>query len=67
MNGEIHVESAPGKGTTFTIILPFAIVHKERLQENDKTDGGEEGFSLNGRRILLAEDNEVNMEIPPSF
>ena len=63
MNGEIHVESAPGKGTTFTIILPFAIVHKERLQENDKTDGGEEGFSLNGRRILLAEDNEVNMEI----
>ena len=63
MNGEIHVESAPGKGTTFTIILPFAIVHKERLQENDKTDGGEGDFSLSGRRILLAEDNEVNMEI----
>lgn len=61
MNGELQVESEQGKGTTFTLVLPFAVIADS--EAHTEVAPAAENYSLEGRRILLAEDNEVNMEI----
>ena len=63
MNGEIHVESHPEEGTTFTIVLPFAVVHASPEDTQAAEHSASPPFSLEGRQVLLAEDNPVNMEI----
>ncbi len=69
MDGEMYVESEAGKGSTFTVILPLAVVQEDvssdqlpsEVATQEKKE--EKKFSLEECRILLAEDNEVNMEI----
>ena len=60
MGGTITFESEEGAGTTFVIRVPFKIDldvdrSKEQKDLSEKT--------IKGLRILLAEDNELNMEI----
>jgi len=64
MGGEIEVESAPGKGSTFKIIIYHRIVEnpEEFIGKQQEADSLELG-ALAGKRILLAEDNEFNAEI----
>ena len=68
MNGEIAVDSKLGEGTTFTVTLPFKKVDSSE-EENKQAEAVSlqeelqaEDF-LKGKRILLAEDNAINMEI----
>ena len=60
MGGTITFESAEGIGTTFVIRVPFKIDSDADKREEQK-DVSEK--SIKGLHILLAEDNELNMEI----
>ena len=60
MHGEIHVKSKQGVGTTFTVELPLRIadVAPEKKPETGCTER-----DLQGVRVLMAEDNDLNAEI----
>ena len=60
MGGTITFESAEGIGTTFVIRIPFKIDLDVDIRE-EQADVSEK--SIKGLHILLAEDNELNMEI----
>lgn len=59
LDGDIAIESKKGVGTTVTMTLPFKI---GELVEKEKNVNYEE-IPVEGLRALLAEDNELNMEI----
>ena len=60
MGGTITFESKEGAGTTFVIRVPFRIDtdRDRKVETREKTEA-----SIRGLHILLAEDNELNMEI----
>ncbi len=60
LNGTIRVESKLNEGTKFTIDLPIEIDTNAELKHPAKES---KSVSLEGMHILVAEDNEINMEI----
>ncbi len=60
MGGRIDVASAPGSGSTFEFVLPLHRAQAEVIEQDDEDD---DGFSLEGRRILLAEDHPTNQKV----
>ena len=60
MGGTVTFESEKGVGTTFVIQVPFKI-DLDADKREEQTDASEK--SIKGLHILLAEDNELNMEI----
>lgn len=60
MGGSISFTSQRGEGTAFTVKLPF-LIDKSAGKAEKTTEEAE--ASIKGVRILLVEDNELNMEI----
>ena len=57
MGGTITAHSELGKGSTFTVAVSL------RTKEKSDCDGDENGEELTGKKILIVEDNPLNLEI----
>ena len=61
MDGSIDVTSVQGEGSSFCVVLPFEI---DRAPERHAGSADAEGeCDVSGMRVLLAEDNDLNLEI----
>lgn len=59
MNGTIQLESAPDEGSTFSFTIPLKYVE----ETEEKEEVVLEPLQLEGKRVLVVEDNELNLEI----
>lgn len=64
MDGTVTVESKKGVGTIFTVTLLFEGLKEQECKKIEEED---QNVDLSGMRVLLAEDNELNMEIAETF
>ncbi|MFQ7551068.1 MAG: response regulator [Blautia marasmi] len=71
MHGTIDVDSQKGVGSVFRIILPFPEEHNtvedSTLAAEDKQGSADLSAMLKGKRVLITEDNELNLEITEQF
>ncbi len=64
MGGDIEVVSEEGKGSTFTVTSSFDVSHRKEIGKKVSQNAVSGSTRiLNGRRILLVEDNEINAEV----
>lgn len=63
MDGDICVKSKLGEGTCFTLTFEHKIADEDSIEWNQELDVLDEKSILEGKRVLLAEDNDLNAEI----
>ncbi|RZL43162.1 MAG: response regulator [Pedobacter sp.] len=60
-NETISVSSEEKKGSVFSFELPFEITEKAKLEDVSRSVGIDDAEFLNGKRVLLADDNMLNI------
>jgi len=63
MGGSIRVASQPGQGTEFALQFTFKLLEEPRQTETQSSVEDECMDDFAGKRLLLVEDNELNMEV----
>ena len=64
MNGQISVSSKKGSGTTVVITIPLEVCGwQEDFMQDAELNVKEQGTSLEGKRVLIAEDIDLNAEL----
>ena len=63
MGGTIDVYTAPGNGTEIVLLLKFRLADESELPQNDPQEKQEKKVDFSTKRLLIVEDNPVNMEI----
>lgn len=61
MGGQIDVYSEKGKGAAFVVTLTLEKMTENIVYEHEKAESADYDFT--GKRVLLVEDNEINIEI----
>lgn len=65
MGGTIEVLTSPGSGTEVIIRLKFKLANEDEItkSENSKVEASDLPVDFTGKRLLLVEDNAINLEI----
>ncbi len=71
MDGDIHLESTYGVGTTFTITIPQKIIDKRTLAQMPEIPAKEaeqiESFTASSYKVLIVDDNLINRKVAKGF
>ena len=62
MNGTIQCQSELGRGTSFLVCIPLQAAQAPAVEPTHQQNGMRQS-DLNGMRLLIAEDNDLNWEI----